>query len=104
MDRLVYVSPPDQPAREQIFRTHLDRMPHDPASIDPLDLARRSDGHSGAEIVSICREAALHAVGDDPSDWCTVTVDHFNKALAGCKRNITAEMTAFYDRYRNESR
>ena len=104
MDRLVYVSPPDEPARREIFRSHLEKMPHDPATIDAADLAERSEGHSGAEIVSICREAALHAVGEDPSDLCTVTLAHFNKALAGCKRNITPAMTAFYERYHQESR
>ena len=66
MDRLVYIAPPDVGAREQIFRRQLERIPHASGEVDPAALAARTHGHSGAEVVAICRDAALHAMQKDP--------------------------------------
>ena len=102
MDRLVHVGAPDEEARRHIFNIHLSKMPHDPATVTPEMLAARSDGHSGAEITSICREAALNAMGDDPSSVKTVSLAHFEKALSEAKFTITKEMLAFYAAYESQ--
>jgi len=54
--------PPDEDAREAIFRTHLADRPV--AGVDARRLARRTDGYSGADIAHICETAAEKAMID----------------------------------------
>ena len=61
-DRSLLVLPPDQEAREAIFRTHLRDRPV--AGIDLAQLARNSEGFSGADIMHVCETAAEHAMAD----------------------------------------
>ncbi|WP_460782694.1 ATP-binding protein [Microbacterium tumbae] len=62
LDRMVLVLPPDQPAREAIFRTHLRDRPIE--GVDVVDLARRTEGYSGADIAHICESATETALLD----------------------------------------
>ena len=59
-DRTLLVLPPDQEAREAIFRYHLKDRPVE--GIDPAALAKRSDGYSGADIEHVCETAAERAM------------------------------------------
>ncbi|UQX86649.1 AAA family ATPase [Jatrophihabitans telluris] len=61
-DRMVLVLPPDQPAREAIFRHHLKERPIE--GIDLGKLAKASDGLSGADIAYVCELAAEKALLD----------------------------------------
>ena len=61
-DRTLLVLPPDEVAREAIFRTHLADRPV--AGVDARRLARRTDGYSGADIAHICETAAEKAMID----------------------------------------
>jgi SpoVK/Ycf46/Vps4 family AAA+-type ATPase len=61
-DRTLLVLPPDEPAREAIFRTHLQERPV--GGIDLGRLARLTDGYSGADIAHVCDTAAEHALAD----------------------------------------
>jgi len=61
-DRMVLVLPPDEPAREAIFRTHLRDRPV--ANIDLGKLARATDGYSGADIAHVCEAAAEYALAE----------------------------------------
>jgi AAA+ superfamily predicted ATPase len=56
LDRTVLVLPPDQPAREAIFRKALEGRPI--TGVDPVKLARRTDGCSGADLVHIVESAS----------------------------------------------
>ena len=60
-DRALFVEPPDEPAREAILRTHLAGLPLD-ESVDPVALARRTEGFSGADLALACRAAAQAAL------------------------------------------
>ncbi len=59
-DRTILVLPPDLPAREAIFRYHLKDRPIE--GIDPGELAKVSDGYSGADIEHVCDTAAERAM------------------------------------------
>jgi len=59
-DRTLLVLPPDEPAREAIFRTHLRERPVAP--IDLRRLARATKGYSGADIAHVCESAAEKAM------------------------------------------
>jgi SpoVK/Ycf46/Vps4 family AAA+-type ATPase len=61
-DRLLLVLPPDEPAREAIFRTHLAERPV--LGIDLANLARKTEGFSGADIAHVCESAAEGALMD----------------------------------------
>ena len=52
---------PDESEREQIFRVHTKRLPLAP-DVDFAELARRSEGLSGADITAVCRQAALEQI------------------------------------------
>jgi SpoVK/Ycf46/Vps4 family AAA+-type ATPase len=62
LDRTVLVLPPDEPAREAIFRYHLQHRPVE--GIDLPRLAARSQGLSGADIAYACELAAEQALLD----------------------------------------
>jgi transitional endoplasmic reticulum ATPase len=62
--RFDYVIPIDLPGESQraaIFEVHLQRRPGG-TEIDAVDLARRTDGFSGAEIAEVCRRAMFRSV------------------------------------------
>ncbi|WP_300683294.1 AAA family ATPase [Nocardioides sp.] len=59
-DRTLLVLPPDQEARETIWRLHLVDRPV--AGIDVNRLAKRSEGYTGADIAYVCEAAAENAL------------------------------------------
>jgi SpoVK/Ycf46/Vps4 family AAA+-type ATPase len=62
LDRMVFVAPPDQAAREAILRYHLRDRPV--ASIDTAKLARETEGYSGADLAYVCETGAERALID----------------------------------------
>lgn len=62
LDRTVLVLPPDREARAAIFRTHLSDRPIE--GVDVVELARRTEGYSGADIAHICETASEIALLD----------------------------------------
>ena len=60
LDRTLLVLPPDQPARESIFRHHLSQRPVE--GIDLGWLAKSTDGFSGADIAHVCETASEKAL------------------------------------------
>jgi SpoVK/Ycf46/Vps4 family AAA+-type ATPase len=61
-DRTLLVLPPDEAAREAVFRFHLRDRPVE--RIDLVRLASLTDGYSGADIAHICETASEHALLD----------------------------------------
>ncbi len=62
LDRTLLVLPPDEQAREAVFRYHLRDRPV--AGIQLTSLAARTDGFSAADIAHICESAAELALLD----------------------------------------
>jgi proteasome regulatory subunit len=63
-DRLIEVPEPDQEARERILDIHAAEM-NVAEEVDFSDLARRTDGFSGAQLASLTTEAGMFAIRDD---------------------------------------
>ena len=61
-DRLLYVGPPSETDREDIFVIHLRRIPCSP-DVCIKELALLPEGCNGADTSLICREAALEVCG-----------------------------------------
>lgn len=86
LDRILYVSPPDLAGRKEIFKVNFAKMAvHEEVNIDELAVMVsvlflskpicetmlmlsnpfQTAGCSGAEIVSICQDAALNAMNEN---------------------------------------
>ncbi|KKY33601.1 putative aaa-domain-containing protein [Diaporthe ampelina] len=102
-DRLIFVGPPDEAARASIFRKWLanKRCAED---IDVGELARESEGCSGAETVAICDAAGMAAYWRDSGkdDHPGVTMEDFRDQIKKRPRMITPEMLEAYEVWRNK--
>ncbi|VDM15993.1 unnamed protein product [Hydatigera taeniaeformis] len=78
-DRQIYVSLPDIKGRASIFKVHLKPLK---SALDKVEVARRmaarTPGFSGADIASVCNEAALIAAREDAK---SVDLSHFDAAI-----------------------
>ena len=63
-DRHIQVSEPDEEARLAIFKVHTKNMPLS-KDVDLKKLAKQTDGYVGADIESVCREAAMLTLRND---------------------------------------
>ncbi len=95
IDRLCYVAPPEFEDRLEIFKIFTKGMPlHE--DVDLEYLARKADMFSGADIESLCREAAILALREDiRSD--EIKERHFKKAFGEIRASISNEMVKFYE-------
>ncbi len=99
-DRLILVPAPDKKARLEIFKIHTKNMPL-AEDVDLEELAERTEGYSGADIESLCREAAMNALRKD-MDVKKVTLENFEEAFKVVKGSITKEMMDYYKRFEEE--
>ena len=76
-DRLIEVVPPDEKARLQIFRICTARMPLD-KDISLKDLAKITEGYTGADIDNLVREAGMTAIREDSNK---VSTRHFEMSF-----------------------
>ncbi|XP_050077050.1 ribosome biogenesis protein SPATA5 [Anopheles maculipalpis] len=97
LDRIVYVRLPDAAAREEIFRIKLKSIPTS-ASVDILELVRRTDGCSGSEIEAICQEAALKGL-ESSFDIREIEWTHFEHALEVVRPRTSPDLLRLYDEY-----
>ncbi|CAH8665390.1 unnamed protein product [Schistosoma rodhaini] len=78
-DRQIYVSLPDIKGRASIFKIHLKPIKlADDMQLVARKMAARTPGFSGADIASVCNEAALIAAREDAH---SVNLIHFDKAI-----------------------
>lgn len=108
IDRMIYVGVPDSESRAQIFNISL-KCRSCSEDIDIAYLARDdvSHGFSGAEIVAICRDAALLALEETDDLMAdsepSLQMRHLLKAVDAMKKQITPEMLEFYDSFRRKA-
>ena len=106
IDRMIYVGVPDMESRAQIFKLNLSGKSLD-EDVDFPRLASDdvSDGFSGAEVVAICKDAALLALEEsdihatDPTK-IKIGMHHLLQAIRSTPKQITSEMLDFYSSYR----
>src|SRR5436309_1699413 len=108
-DRLLFVPPPDLEARRQIVRIHTRKTPlAEDVNLD--EIARRTDGYTGADIASVANTAVMLALREhiskakDPEDAkkraksLRVGKRHFVEALQKIKPMSRAELK-MYERF-----
>ena len=64
--------------------------------VDIKELAKDTDGFSGADIEALCREAALYAMRKNV-DTNEVTKSDFNKASKDITPSVTKDTNQFYE-------
>lgn len=92
-ERVLHVPPPDVEARETILRIHTADMPLGKFKIE--DIASKLDNYTGADIESICREAALISMRAGKK---SVSKKAFEDAIERVRPTITDEMMEYYGR------
>ncbi len=93
-DRLIYVPPPDEKARLEIFKIYTREMPL-AKNVNLEELAKSTKGYSGADIEALCREAALNALRRDINSK-EVTKEDFDKAMEKIGPSIIPEIENWY--------
>ena len=93
-DRQIYVDLPELTDRMEIFNVHLRRIKVN-SKLDIEQLARQTQGFSGADIANVCNEAALIAARNnkDAVDWndFMAAIDRIVGGLEKRSRIITDE-------------
>jgi len=100
-DRLIYVPEPDEAARLEIFKIHTKNMPLS-NDVD-IKAHRMTKGYSGADISSVCREAAMNALRRDINAK-EVTFSDFEKAMEEVPPSISPEIENWYRSFINQVR
>jgi vacuolar protein-sorting-associated protein 4 len=62
MERRVYIPLPEESGRMHMFKLHLGDTPHNMTEADFRDLAAKSDGYSGSDLKTVCRDAIMEPV------------------------------------------
>ena len=99
-DRLIYVPPPDYKARLEIFKVHTKNMPL-ADDVDLAELAKKTEGYTGADIAAVCREAAMIALREELKVR-PVEMRHFLKALEIVPPSLSKEDIEMYERLARE--
>ncbi|XP_035925306.2 ATPase family gene 2 protein homolog A isoform X2 [Halichoerus grypus] len=101
IDRIIYVPLPDAATRKEIFNLQFHSMPIS-NDVDLDELILQTDTYSGAEIIAVCREAALLALEEDIQANCIMR-RHFTQALSTVTPRIPKSLRRFYEEYQEKS-
>ncbi len=88
-DRIILTSVPDKDARKQIFELYTSRMPL-AKDVNVPKLVDKTENYVGADIESLCREAAMLALREDLKA-AEIKMKHFEEALKKVKSSILNE-------------
>ncbi|AGT34886.1 MULTISPECIES: CDC48 family AAA ATPase [Thermofilum] len=101
-DRLIYVPPPDEKARLEILKVHTRNMPL-AEDVDLLEIAKKTEGYTGADIEVLVREAGLLALREN-INIDKVYARHFEEALKKVKPSLTQDIIKFYEAWNERAR
>jgi transitional endoplasmic reticulum ATPase len=101
-DRLIYVPEPDEKSRLQIFKLYTKGMPL-AKDVDICQLAVLTRYYSGADIESLCREAAMHTLRRDVTA-VEVTMKDFQDAIKEVGPSISPDMEKWYKSFMQQIR
>lgn len=93
-DRILLVNAPNEKSRLEIFKIHTEGMPID-KDVDIKELAKDTEGYVGADIESVCREAAMLALRKDLKS-VKVKKSNFMDALKKVSPSVTKEVAEAY--------
>jgi len=101
-DRIVLVSIPDAKSRKEVFKLHTKKMPlAKDVKID--ELVSKTEGYVGADIESVCREAAMLALREDMTAR-DVKMKYFMEALKKVRPSASKDIEAMYQQFNENFR
>lgn len=92
-DLLISINPPDEDSRYDIILKITSKMPIDSENINLSEIATRTMGYTGADLVSLCRFAAINAIQNNSDKICQ---QDFEMAMKHVKPSITYEVSNWY--------
>jgi transitional endoplasmic reticulum ATPase len=101
-DRLIYVPEPDEKSRLQIFKLYTKDMPLS-KDVDLNQLTVATKYYSGADIESLCREAAMHTLRRDVNA-AEVTMKDFQDAIKEVGPSVSPDMEKWYKSFMQQVR
>jgi transitional endoplasmic reticulum ATPase len=93
LDLITFIPPPDEQSRLEILKILTKKMPL-AKNVNVEELAKVTQSYSGADLVGVCREAAINAMRSKRKE---IDASHFDKALRRVKPSITQDVEAWYD-------
>jgi transitional endoplasmic reticulum ATPase len=95
-DRLLFVGPPDRAGRLEILKIHTRKTPNgDDVSLE--ELAELTESYVGSDLESLCREAVMLALREDP-EAREVEMRHYREALKRVRPSFEENMVRYYER------
>lgn len=101
LDRILYVGPPDRDGREEILKIRTRKMSVR-SDLDLHAIAAMTDGCSGAEISSLCQEAALLTMQKD-INASFIPQSAFVAAAGAIQKQITPDVIRKYQQWRDRT-
>ncbi|RYD20079.1 MAG: AAA family ATPase [Verrucomicrobiaceae bacterium] len=98
-DRIVFVPPPDRAAREEIAKIHAKGKPL--ADFDPADVAKRTEGFSGADLKAVFDQATEAALTEAMRKGSMVPVT--GKMLANAAKNVKPSTKKWFESAKNHA-
>ncbi len=89
-DRIIEIGMPDEKARLEIFKVHTRKMPL-AKDVKLEELAKETEGFTGADIEAVCREAAMNALREAKAKGKKVekvSKKHFIEAIKKVKEAL----------------
>ncbi len=96
-DKILLVNAPEEKGRENVLRIHTEKMPIKDKEKIIKELAKKTDGYTGADLESLAREAAMLALRES-IDSKEVKKKHFEEALNKIKPSVTKSTIEVYKR------
>lgn len=96
-DRLIYIPPPDEKGREEIFKIFLSKITVE-EGVDFKELSQMTEMFSGAEIAKVAREAGMMALSED-TEAKFVGIKHIKQAIKSTKPIIDKKMLEFFENF-----
>lgn len=114
-EKRIYIPLPDGSAREEMLKLHLTGMKLD-TRLNLSKIAKKLDGYSGADILSVCRDAAMMSLRRKIAGKSTdqirqltksdldepITTQDFSDAVKRCKTSVSSTDMAAYDNWMKE--
>ncbi len=94
LDLNVFVSPPDEKGRLEIIKILTDGMPIS-KDVDLNEISVATQSYSGADLASLCREAAVEAMQNNSKE---ITSKDFAAGLKRIRPSITKEVETWYEK------
>ncbi len=93
-DKILLVNTPTEEGRRRILEVHTKNMPL-AKGINLADLAKKTNGYTGADLEALTREAAMLALRED-MNCKEVKKKHFDEALKKIKPSVTKQTIDVY--------